>query len=99
MPTLLKKRFSLTPKRAVVESDYDRGKREVYNTRLWRRLRLARLMEHPLCEVCGYALSVQVHHTDSFMKYEGPERRQHGFDPDNLRAVCGECHRRLHAGS
>jgi predicted HNH restriction endonuclease len=46
--------------------------------------------------MCGRELSTEVHHIDPFMRYEGMERRERGFDPDNLQALCGECHRRVH---
>lgn len=80
MPVLNLKRFSLTPEKSHSAGDYDREKMEVYNTRKWRKLRRARLIANPLCEMCGKELSVQVHHVDSFMKYQGMERRQRGFD-------------------
>jgi predicted HNH restriction endonuclease len=72
---------------------------EVYNTKMWRKLRRARLMANPLCEMCGRELSVQVHHVDSFMKYQGEERRRRGFDVHNLQALCEKCHRLLHKKS
>jgi 5-methylcytosine-specific restriction endonuclease McrA len=96
MPTLNRKQFSLTPKRSHVAGDYDREKMEVYNTKKWRKLRRARLITNPLCENCGKELSEQVHHIDPFMKYQGEERKQRGFDLHNLQALCDKCHRLLH---
>lgn len=80
------------------------GKRkEVYNTTLWRRMRLAHLTEHPLCAVCELmgktTLASQVHHRKSFLdardKYE---MESLAFDSNNLISVCPNCHSRFHSG-
>lgn len=80
------------------------GKRkEVYNTTLWRRMRLAHLNINPLCEVCllegKTTLGEDVHHIHSFMDAKDIyERDRLAFDSNNLLTVCKICHSRLHNG-
>ena len=78
-------------------------RQEVYNTSLWRRMRLAYLRDNPLCEIClmegRTILGEHVHHVRSFMDADTIEERdQLAFDSNNLLTVCHECHNRLHNG-
>lgn len=73
---------------------------QIYRSSRWKKLRLAKLMEQPLCELC-LARSVikpaeDVHHMDSFLNYDGIEREQKAFDYNNLLSVCKKCHSYLH---
>ena len=73
------------PKRAdATERGYDRK---------WRRVRLAYLAAHPVCERCqprgAIVEAVHVHHKDG----QGP-KGERGHDPDNLEALCPSCHNR-----
>jgi len=55
----------------------------------WRIVRDKFLTDHPACEICG------VHAT---MAHHRRRRRAGGTDDaDNLQALCGGCHARLHA--
>lgn len=78
-------------------------RQEVYNTALWKKMRLAHLMEHPLCEICllegKTTLGEHVHHIHSFMDAnDRNERDKLAFDSNNLMTVCVNCHERLHNG-
>lgn len=59
----------------------------------WVRLREYFMANHPLCEDCldrGVSVvSTECHHVESIARK--PELR---LDASNLRALCGECHRR-----
>lgn len=72
----------------------------IYNTTRWRRLRRFKLNDCPVCEMCKRCQSEEVHHRDSFMNYTDARTRDAvAFDPNNLVALCAECHRRLHGGA
>ncbi len=73
----------------------------VYNTARWRRLRAAKMMSDPLCEVClakGITKpATDVHHIQSFMcAEEASARSVLAFDPSNLMSLCDECHSEIH---
>lgn len=73
----------------------------IYASSRWRKLRLAHLMGHPLCEMCqreGRTVpAIDVHHITSFMSTDDPLRRlQLAYDPGNLMSLCKECHQKLH---
>lgn len=82
----------------------NRDKRQdVYQTGLWKRMRLAKLREQPLCEVCmlegRVKLAEHAHHLVSFMKATNEiERDRLAFDSNNLCSVCNQCHARIHVG-
>lgn len=73
----------------------------VYNTARWKRLRLVKLRNNPLCEVCEKKgitkMADDVHHIQSFMSVDNPEARKAlAFDYDNLMSLCDECHSEIH---
>ena len=98
MPTL-KKAKKQTINRAKF-TDPDATRQKVYNTRRWRKLRAAYLIEHPLCEICKkdgvLTPAIDVHHRDSFTNYDGLQMLDKAFDSDNLVALCKKCHATLH---
>lgn len=70
-------------------------------SKTWKKLRASYLQTHPLCEDCAAAgrtaLATEVHHVVPI----GTERTQEGmrrlaYNPANLRALCHECHERIH---
>jgi len=94
MPTLKK------AKKQNNNSNKRKERQEVYNTSRWRKLRDAKLLEQPLCEVClakGIIKPAEdVHHLDSFMNYEGLKRLEKAYNYNNLQSVCKECHQKEH---
>lgn len=73
----------------------------VYNTARWKRLRLVKLRNNPLCEVCEKKgitkMADDVHHIQSFMSVDNPEAiKALAFDYDNLMSLCDECHSEIH---
>ena len=81
------------------------GKRKqrqaVYNTPRWKKLRAAKIMDNPLCEICereGRTTPAQhVHHIISFMDgFTADECDRLAYDYDNLMSLCVECHRKEH---
>lgn len=82
----------------------NRVKRQnIYNTTLWKRMRLAKLMETPICEVCALegksTLAEHIHHKISFMEADDPvERDRLAFSYENLLSVCEEHHNEIHNG-
>ncbi len=98
MPTINKPQ-----KKKNTDSELDKKKRmEVYNKALWRKMRLSKQMEKPLCEVCEMqgktVLAEDTHHLISFSKYNGAERDAIAFDYNNLISLCKQCHNLIHHG-
>ena len=74
---------------------------KIYNTPQWKKLRLAYLMEHPLCEHClekGIVKAAeQVHHIYEISNGKDlEEMKSIAYDPKNLQSLCSECHRQEH---
>ena len=79
----------------------DKEYRRLIHTTRWLRLRQRVLTEHPLCQRCeseGRITSAcEVHHihpVEEAFTYE--ERKQRMYDPNNLLALCHECHVKTH---
>lgn len=89
MPTLKK---HTAPKQRYHSTINERQK--VYNTSIWRKLRQAKLMTSPLCEVCKKAPAYDVHHKESFVNKSNWQEL--AFDSTNLLAVCRNCHNEIH---
>lgn len=87
--------------RRSAQAEAERNKkRDIYRTERWKRLRMGYIMAHPLCELCEargiVELAVDVHHKDSFAKYQGSERLWRAYNPANLAALCKACHGWVH---
>lgn len=75
----------------------------VYNTSQWKALRIEFLRTNPLCNECLkktppiYISAVEVHHitpissTNNILK-----KQQLGFDYNNLKGLCEQCHKNEH---
>lgn len=73
----------------------------VYNTPLWKSLRLTKLKANPLCEEClktdRVEAAVEVHHVVEFMTGNNIEQiKWLGFSYDNLMSLCLRCHQEKH---
>lgn len=74
----------------------------VYQSKRWKDLRKAYFQEHPLCERClkegRITPAHDIHHRLSpFCKGLTPEEKdRRAFDPNNLMALCVECHIKEH---
>ena len=73
-----------------------------YSTSKWRKCRAAYLSEHPCCERCEKAgiisVAVHVHHKTELNEdnYLDP---MIALNPDNLEALCFNCHQKEHHGA
>jgi 5-methylcytosine-specific restriction protein A len=80
--------------------DRAKARRKIYQTEQWKRVRIGKLMEQPVCELCDargiVTLAVDVHHADSITNYEGDMMLLKAYDPGNLVSLCKECHAWLH---
>lgn len=97
----LQKRDKREIRRSREGEDQKRKERQkVYHSARWRRLSSSYLLHHPLCEICqqkGIIKAAEdVHHIDSFTKYEGLEMWSKALNPNNLMALCKECHTNIH---
>jgi 5-methylcytosine-specific restriction protein A len=86
---------------ALARREYDRSRRNpvsraFYNSVAWRKLRLVKLCQDPLCEECRrqnrFTTATTVHHRKPVDDY--PELR---LDMVNLESSCASCHSRHHA--
>ena len=75
-------------------------RQKIYNTTIWKKLRAAKLLESPLCEMClkhnKITSATDVHHIDSFMNYTDTRRLSKAYDARNLMSLCKECHQKEH---
>lgn len=83
--------------------DYNAGRRKIYQSQRWRTLRLAKLTDTPLCEMCQkdgvIKQAIDVHHIVSFMSTDDKTKRNAlAYDYDNLMSLCKECHQLVHNG-
>lgn len=94
MPYLNKSKKKVVPSINKLERD------KIYQTAKWKDLRKAKLMQQPLCEMCLkeeiITPAIDVHHIDSFTKYEGVMKLQKAYDPNNLMSLCKQCHQLIH---
>ena len=69
--------------------DQNRGSssKRGYDAR-WRKIRDKKLRKHPICQECGKAEAVLVHHVDC---------NSFNNRGDNLQSVCVECHALIHS--
>lgn len=79
-------------------------RQKIYQSTLWRKMRLQQFSEHPLCQICEAEGKVKagehVHHVRSFVNAPNlVERDRLAYDPDNLMTLCEECHGKIHSGS
>ena len=93
------------PKRKEIKrtDKYDSDRRKIYQSQRWRMLRIAKLSDTPLCEMCGrkgvVRPAVDVHHVVSFMSTDDDVRRKAlAYDYNNLMSLCKECHQFIHNG-
>ena len=98
MPTLNKsnRRFS-NYKKHDISADISK----IYNTSQWRKLRLAHLMQHPLCENCQanniITPAICVHHKQFISTGTTElEMKDIAYDPSNLMSLCENCHNEFH---
>jgi len=75
--------------------------KNVYNTQLWRELRLNYLMQNPLCFEClkkGLFISaVDIHHIIPISSTNDIQQKKAlGFDYNNLKGLCKNCHKIEH---
>ena len=112
MPTI---NLGNKPKREFNKSSNGENKKErakFYSTEQWKKLRLAKLYEQPLCEVCKLkgmvenneekylTLAEEVHHLRSFMKGANyNEQAMLFYDFNNLCSICKKCHSEIHTGN
>lgn len=98
MPTIAKTKT--TPKKNLFNEQSRAERQQIYQSDKWKKLRLAKLIEQPLCEIClakGLVVpAIDVHHIDSFTNYTGANRLWKAYDFDNLQSLCKECHSKIH---
>ena len=78
-----------------------RDKAEIYNSREWRELRVAKLRDKPLCQMCEekqrYVSAHCVHHIIPIETAKTKEEmRRLAFNQTNLMSLCDECHASIH---
>lgn len=79
----------------------DKEYQQMIHTTKWLRLRRDTLTAHPLCQRCqaeGHiTAATEVHHVRPVEEaHSKAERSQRMYDPNNLRALCHDCHVKTH---
>ena len=95
MPTLYK------PKKKPRKRINLNGSQKLYSRMSYRNLRAAYFMQHPLCELClsqGITKPAQeLHHIRRLSSgITDEEQLSLLADPDNVIALCTECHHQIH---
>ena len=98
-------RHGLTSKRIIYKYNNmakDANYIKLINTARWRRLRIKKLQEQPLCECCKdkdkITPATEVHHTTPVESVRTVEQMEIlMFEYNNLMSVCHECHKDIHA--
>ena len=72
-----------------------------YNSKAWKTLREAYIMNHPLCEICitkGISRQAEdVHHVIPFFTGQSEDEKWSLLlDPSNLQSLCSHCHHEVH---
>ena len=80
-----------------------RKRQKVYQSDMWKEIRLAKLMEHPLCFACEcegkIELAIDVHHLITFTKAKTQnEIEALAFDSNNIVPLCKYHHWSIHHG-
>lgn len=91
------------PKKKRVYRDTEKNKqiKKVYHSTQWIKLREAFFIENPLCQNClekGIIKPTEeIHHIIPISKGETlEEMKTIGYDWNNLRALCRDCHKEIH---
>ncbi len=89
-------------KKQTIDSAKQKKRREIYNSKIWKEMRMAQMMKHPLCEICEMegktTLAIDAHHLISFLDVPNELMLNYAFDSNNIISVCKECHNRIHNG-
>lgn len=75
---------------------------KIYGTVTWRRLRMAKLMDNPLCELClqngKTTPATDVHHIKPIQSTDDElQMKTLAYDYNNLMSLCEQCHYNLHS--
>lgn len=79
----------------------DKNYQHLLNSKRWKTLRQWKLEQNPLCELClreGKVVSaIDVHHKTPVESARTPDEMERlAFDPNNLQALCINCHAKVH---
>lgn len=92
MPTINK----ATKKRTYKKNDRNAQIASIYNSTIWKNMRLSYIIQHPICEYCARP-ATEVHHIQYISSGRNLEEMQRiAYDQDNLIALCTECHHNVH---
>lgn len=95
MPTINK------TKKKQVKQGRSKEAADIYNSVRWRKLRQAYFIQNPLCELCLKEDKInpteEIHHIKPILTGQSLlEKEELAYDPNNLLALCKDCHHRLH---
>ena len=101
MATINKKVVGTPEKRKPRPTEQQGIINKIYNSKHWRNLRKAYLMEHPLCEEClskGLTKAAEdVHHIKPILTGQNElEYWGLALNPWNLMSLCKDCHHKIH---
>lgn len=96
MPTINRKHNNIKPIKWTSNQSA-----KYYNSKSWKSLRSSYINTHPLCERCllndRSVPATDVHHKRFFLSGKTDEERwQLLLSPNNLEALCENCHYEIH---
>lgn len=86
----------------MINGDRHKERQAVYQSRMWKEVRLYMVQKYPLCQDClkegRITATEEVHHIRSpFVKgLTDEEKYRRAYDESNLVCLCKECHWRRH---
>lgn len=97
MPTI-----NLPKKKKHIKQGRTKEAYDLYNTSQWKNLRRNYFILHPLCEECLKRDIIkpteEIHHIKPILTGKTKlEMESLAYDPNNLIALCKECHHKQHS--
>lgn len=79
----------------------DKNYQKLLNSKRWKQLRMWKLAQNPLCEMCEaegkVVAAIDVHHRDPVEECKSQaEMEARCFNPNNLVSLCIPCHIKVH---
>lgn len=98
---IINKTYKKTTEKRKYQTKRDNLNHKVYNSDIWRKLRIMYLSEHPLCERClekdKIITAEHVHHKVEIDRGNNIiEKKTIGYNYENLQALCKDCHKEIH---
>lgn len=91
------------PKSKRKQDNQYKKRQKIYQSKIWEKMRMAKLMEHPLCYACQcegtVELAIDLHHLRTFTDgNDANEINVLAYDSNNIVPLCKYHHWSIHHG-